>query len=192
MKRLLDMQLDDPVDMFHLHRGKMKDNWKSITSNLSKWEDLEDKDNMEYMSLNITPRSPRAWSQKPNRNGEISLARLEVGPKQYLYRFYFYKNGKFRYHDLTSPWDGEESYLRNACLCSMNRLPEITMEDRGADVLLNFQYVLPKAERYLVNLYSWGPVMSNFNSNFHRLMNKDVFNGIRKILELEGYVFVSQ
>lgn len=192
LKRPVDLPLEDPVEMYQLHRGNMKDEWNSIISTLSGWKDLGNETDIEYMNLNTSSRNIKVWDKRPDRSGEISLARMNVGPKQYWYYFYFYENGKFQYKRLEAHREEDEAYLRNACLYSMNRLPEITVEDRGRDVLLKFRYVLPKAERYLVKFYSWGPMISNFNSNFNRIMNRDVFNGIRKILESEGYVFVSQ
>lgn len=183
----------DVIDMFGLHKTPLKDRWYSLISNISNWNFLDSRRTIEYLRTDIRKRRGAAyWKLDPEKTGEISLAREKQLSGPYMYYFYRDNHQVLEFSPIPSFLADDISFLQNSCLAYRNALPASFYKDNGQIVSLKIGYNLPKAERNWVKLYSWPETFTNINSPFSRIMSKEVFSGIRPVLQSIGLNFIKK
>ena len=180
---------DGIKSMFGLEQEKLLDLWSSTVAAASWKTDLSLEHNIKYLRLK-PPFTRGYWVDKPERNGTISILRVELTGLQ-LYYLYRYAGTKLEVSPLPQ-WQVEEYNYRtlaSACLLTYGTLPQIEYEEDGALVYLSMNYLLPPRELNFLKLYSWPQTCTNIPSNFKRKLSKDVFIAIKSILLDAGYKF---
>ncbi len=180
---------DGIKSMFGLEQEHLLDLWRSTVAAASWKTDLSLEHNIKYLRLK-PPFTRGYWVDKPERNGTISILRVELTGLQ-LYYLYRYAGTKLEVSPLPQ-WQVEEYNYRtlaSACLLTYGTLPQIEYEEDGALVYLSMNYLLPPRELNFLKLYSWPQTCTNIPSNFKRKLSKDVFIAIKSILLDAGYKF---
>lgn len=180
---------DGIKSMFGLEQEHLLDLWRSTVAAASWKTDLSLEHNIKYLRLK-PPFTRGYWVDKPERNGTISILRVELTGLQ-LYYLYRYAGTKLEVSPLPQ-WQVEEYNYRtlaSACLLTYGTLPPIEYEEDGALVYLSMNYLLPPRELNFLKLYSWPQTCTNIPSNFKRKLSKDVFIAIKSILLDAGYKF---
>lgn len=180
---------DGIKSMFGLEQENLLDLWRSTVAAASWKTDLSLEHNIKYLRLK-PPFTRGYWVDKPERNGTISILRVELTGLQ-LYYLYRYAGTKLEV-SLLPQWQVEEYNYRtlaSACLLTYGTLPPIEYEEDGALVYLNMNYLLPPRELNFLKLYSWPKTCKTIPSDFRRKLSKDVFIAIKSILLDAGYEF---
>ena len=178
-----------PKEMFGLQEDSLHEAWENLLQRAD-WKPFNTDAQMEFLKME-PPYKGGYWVEKPNKIGQVSLMRTRslISPLYYLYRC---EGGKM----IASPipdWMATEHRYRmisNACLHNYELLPAAHYEKNGAVVQLHLKYLYPPAELNLIRLYSWPMKYWSFPSNFHRVLNTEVFQAICETLEPIGYKFV--
>lgn len=185
-----DESLSKVTAMFHLTDGTFYDRWMNVT-NHARWSEFHGSDQwIEYLRTQ-PPFQYGYWIDKSDCKKDISMLRIGKEGRQ-LYCLCRYANGKL----LTSPlpeWMTQEYQYRAlavGCLSTLKTLPAITYRIDGNIALLQFGYLLPPAELDFVKLYSWPKYFNNFPCDFSRVMNKEIFFVVKKILEQTGFEWI--
>lgn len=175
--------------MFGLEQEKLLDLWSSTVAAAS-WEtDLSLEHNIKYLRLK-PPFTRGYWVDKPDRNGTISILRVE-GTGSQLYYLYRYTSTKLEVSPLPQ-WQVENYNYRtlaSACLLTYGTLPPIEYEEDGELVYLSMNYLLPPRELNFLKLYSWPKTCTTLPSDFNRKLSREVFIVIKSILSDAGYEF---
>lgn len=167
----------------------MLDLWRSTVAATSWKTDLSLEHNIKYLRLK-PPFIRGYWVDKPDRNGTISILRVELIGSQ-LYYLYRYAGTKLEVSPLPQ-WQVEEYNYRtlaSACLLTYGTLPPIEYEEDGALVYLSMNYLLPPRELNFLKLYSWPKTCTKIPSDFKRKISKEVFIAIKSLLTDAGYEF---
>lgn len=180
---------DEIKSMFGLEQEHLLDLWRSTVAAASWKTDLSLEHNIKY--LRLKPSFTRGyWVDKPDRNGTISILRVELIGSQ-LYYLYRYAGTKLEVSPLPQ-WQVEEYNYRtlaSACLLTYGTLPPIEYEEDGALVYLSMNYLLPPRELNFLKLYSWPKTCTKIPSDFKRKISKEVFIAIKSLLTDAGYEF---
>lgn len=180
---------DGIKSMFGLEQEHLLDLWRSTVAAASWKTDLSLEHNIKYLRLK-PPFTRGYWVDKPERNGKISILRVELTGLQ-LYYLYRYAGTKLEVSPLPQ-WQVEEYNYRtlaSACLLTYGTLPPIKYEEDGALVYLSMNYLLPPRELNFLKLYSWPKTCKTIPSDFRRKLSKEVFIAIKSILLDAGYEF---
>lgn len=180
---------DEIKSMFGLEQEHLLDLWRSTVAAASWKTDLSLEHNIKYLRLK-PPFTRGYWVDKPDRNGTISILRVELIGSQ-LYYLYRYAGTKLEVSPLPQ-WQVEEYNYRtlaSACLLTYGTLPPIEYEEDGALVYLSMNYLLPPRELNFLKLYSWPKTCTKIPSDFKRKISKEVFIAIKSLLTDAGYEF---
>lgn len=185
----ISIETCDVMDMFQLDRGWLPDVWSKIQSQIVQWHQLQNVRGIEYLNEDVKNGTRKGyWIPGPVKHEDVSLARIKTEGQPL---FYFYKRTgrEFLFSQIPSSLSMNIRLLQCACLSYKGNLPDIRYKVLGQDVLLNLGYILPFAEQKWILLYSWPRTLNHIDSNFTRVMNRDVFNGMRSVLEPMGVRF---
>lgn len=180
---------DGIKSMFGLEQEKLLDLWSSTVAAASWKTDLSLEHNIKYLRLK-PPFTRGYWVDKPDRNGTISILRVE-GTGSQLYYLYRYTSTKLEVSPLPQ-WQVENYNYRtlaSACLLTYGTLPPIEYEEDGELVYLSMNYLLPPRELNFLKLYSWPKTCTTLPSDFNRKLSREVFIVIKSILSDAGYEF---
>lgn len=180
---------DEIKSMFGLEQEHLLDLWRSTVAAAFWKTDLSLEHNIKYLRLK-PPFTRGYWVDKPDRNGTISILRVELIGSQ-LYYLYRYAGTKLEVSPLPQ-WQVEEYNYRtlaSACLLTYGTLPPIEYEEDGALVYLSMNYLLPPRELNFLKLYSWPKTCTKIPSDFKRKISKEVFIAIKSLLTDAGYEF---
>lgn len=180
---------DEIKSMFGLEQEHLLDLWRSTVAAASWKTDLSLEHNIKYLRLK-PPFTRGYWVDKLDRNGTISILRVELIGSQ-LYYLYRYAGTKLEVSPLPQ-WQVEEYNYRtlaSACLLTYGTLPPIEYEEDGALVYLSMNYLLPPRELNFLKLYSWPKTCTKIPSDFKRKISKEVFIAIKSLLTDAGYEF---
>ena len=199
MFAVTEIKNNDPHDvqkMFGLCNKQLESSLDHLISE-SVFEAKETDDSFEYLNTE-PPFTNGYWVTKPNKKIELSLAKKSsLGKPDY----YFYKNTDRLLFARLPEWVTNPEpvcsfsktflygQLSNAILKKCNTLPKIKYMYDGAIVRVRLEYLLPPNEMNFVLLYSWPEKYHETKNVFNRILDKRVFDSIRKILEVVGYSF---
>lgn len=179
------------LSLFNISSTPLADQWKQITRDLV-WSATAIPAKAEYLRT-APPFSRGYFSEKPDRDGRISLLRTENdGP--YMYFFYRFTNGMISASQVPIWLTDNYEYrkLSNCCLHSLGSLPPAIYHIDGDIVNLQLQYLYPPAEQNMIQLYSWPDVFASPFSGFNRILSKPVFLAIQAEFEKIGYQFIEE
>ena len=173
-------------DMFQLSDFSLGQGWKQLIAN-RKWE-VSETGQFEFLRLE-PPFTQGYWYNKPNMNGDISLART-TSEGTHLYYLYKFADRLFLLSQLPEWMVDAGAYrsLSNICLNHYGVLPSTKYRIDGPIAYLQLQYLYPPAEQNLIRLYSW-PDFDSHQYSFRRVMDTRVFQDIKAVLEITGYQF---
>lgn len=186
---------EDLKEMFGLETQDLKALWKNTLSNAS-WSSKMGLDyNTEYLRLK-PPYTRGYWVDRPDRSGVVSILRTGMKGSE-LYYLYRNKDGKLEVSPLkewqVKTYDKEERHnyrtLACACLSTYETLPPIEYLEDGPLVHVRMGYLLPPRELGFLKLYSWPDTRGMLRSDFKRKVSLEVFNAMKEILSIEGYIF---
>ena len=185
-----DRSMDMPSvgEMFLLPRKTLREQWEDIVSRAD-FRELPADVPLEHLRTS-PPYKNGYWGSREDRSGNISLARTALQGERiyYLYR----ADEKNRYISQLPGWMTGGALYRSvaaAGLAVRGTLPETVFWLDGPIVTLRIGYLFPPAELGLIKLYSWPVRFCELPSDFTRVMQRDVFCDLKKILEGTGYQF---
>ena len=189
------------ADMYGLPEQHMSLYLDDVISE-GKWVDIEWPESSRFLEKENF--SLGYWKEKPDEDGEISMA--YYGDKRRTYILYRYENGiawgiqlhPWRLVDFASdnPDDfGEYRRIANAVLINNGSRPDIQAWIDRELVLVDVGYRLPPAEEDFLKLYSW-PLFNDIDQLekhvFRRKMAKPVYSIFKQFLESVGYCFTEK
>lgn len=177
------------AEMFNLSKDTLSGFWESLCAQAD-WKPLDAGEGMVYL-----PHRPPYGTWRNFPESGISIARSGL-PGGYLYYLYQIKDGQLLGSQLphwlvNDPFYGGAAYrmVSNACLASHDCLPAIRYQVDGAIASMRLGYLLPPAEQYLMELYSWPRSFFSGSSGFSRVFSLPVFQVLKAALEQKGYLF---
>lgn len=182
-----EQSIEEVMDMFQIPMVSLVDYGNHLIKS-AQWSTFETSVHMEYLRTE-PPFTKGYWKDTPDADGRISLLRTgEQGG--YLYYLYKYEQGNMETSALPS-WMVEGSEYRtvsNSILAANGTLPSLKVEknENKKTVLIRQEYLLPNAVMNFVKLYSWPARFLRVPSDFNRVMNKEVFEILREILQIMG------
>lgn len=163
--------------------------WKKLIHK-AVWTERNIETKAEYLNINLL-RIKSYWINTPIKDGCEYILRTGFTGK-FLYYLYKFDNEKMMISQLPE-WmcvNGEYLNLTNACLMFYNKLPTSFYVMDGNIVRLSVGYLYPPPENNYLKLYSWPASLLDIkNSNFSRILDKEIFFCIKEIFEKEGYEF---
>jgi hypothetical protein len=183
-----DSSFSEIFEMFHINHMKLDDYYRKLIER-SSWQLFNAFDNIEYLRI-TGPFSRGYWSQQPNKDGDISLLRIgQQGGK--IYYLYKYENNN-SYVSVLPDWmtnNNEYRQIANCLLFHRGTLPESVIHTDKNIVELNIGYLYPPSIQNVIMLYSWPKNLNNVKTAFNRVMNLQVWESIRAVIEPLGYKF---
>ncbi len=181
----------DVISMFHLEKSTLSERWEKCCKN-AMWSKLSVDSQIDYLRTK-PPFNKGYWTDKPDRNGEISLLRTGFKGNK-IYYLYKFEKGDLLASQLPV-WQVEDYNYRslsNACLYSNGTLPPTTYKHDGDITYIHFGYLPAPTELYLWKLYSWPTSVLSLSKDFTRISSRSVFEAIQKIMMLQGYKFIEE
>lgn len=179
--------------LFQLHTTPMSVFWKQLIDT-AKWTITPLPNPKEFLRLE-PPFTKGYWFNEPPSHRGISLLRCgESGEKNY----YLFENTPINGGYSTSQlpkWRSQKQeyrYLSNCLLAASNKLPPIIYHIQDDLVIIKLGYLLPPAEMYFLNLYSWPKTFTHLPCDFNRVMDKRVFYDFKQCLENIEFQFVEE
>lgn len=176
------------AEMFSLQSEPLDRLWEK-TIDQAHFIEASDDLGFEYLRT-VPPFTNGYWVDKPNKTGEISIARIGL-PGDKIYYLYRIQGATLQVSELPK-WQTEKlNYISLAVgnLYIKKVLPETVYRIDGELVELKIGYLFPPAEMNLIKLYSWPSLYSKFSHNFKRMMDCEVFEELRNFYERLGYGF---
>ncbi len=176
-------RLDGIDEMFALPTKTLLETWDDLIHSVD-WRQENIFDGAEYLrTTRIVGQT--YWSDHPDRDGSISIARVGASEPR-LYYFYRFDGKKF--------FCSQQPHWRMigaacACLAARGTLPPIKFIVDGAIVRAELGYLPSPPELNLLTLYSWSDASS---SAFNRTFDAKIFFALKKILERRGYKFIGE
>lgn len=174
-------------EMFQIPDRPLSEAW-SILQNNRVWSEFHGGRQNEFFNTEIHLSGQEDW--KPDAPSHQDIALLRMGEKgNWLY--YLYKKEEDKSYVSQLPvWMMEETKfyrVANELLFSLSKLPPIKYKIDNEIVTIRIQNRLPDEEWNFIMIYSWPLQYSNL-----RIMKKDVFYAVKKVLEPVGYQFVKE
>ena len=159
--------------------------WNQIIQNVQ-WHEMQTKQSLEYLCTQ-PPFRRGYWLQTPDKE-IISIART-TDMQNKLYYLYKIQDNQILVSQLPLWLVSDKQYrlLSNGCLMQMKKLPEFSFHEDGGIVRIFVGYLLPPAEQYFLELYSWPENFLNLPNHFRRICSKEIFMTIKFIFEKNGY-----
>ena len=152
---------------------------------------IDNQNDAEYLRL-TPPFSKGYWQNYPDKDGDISLMRINTSSNNRIY--YFYKNDGNHMNVFQIPkWKTEGHAYRNISvpiLHNRGSLQPIEYSESGTIVKVKLNYLIPPAELNFFILYSWPSTYKISKFYFKRIMIKCVFEEFKSALEKKGYEFI--
>lgn len=182
-------------EMFQLRNAPLAELWQRTISQ-AQWTTYSGTSDFLYLRLE-PPFTYGYWSDKPDLDGGISLARLRM-PGSELFYLYRTEKKTILISQLPAWMTSEHDYraVSNACLYMRKTLPPTTYSIDGDIVYLHIGYLYPPEEMNVIRLYSWPSTyieyLHNYDSKINRVMVKSVFDDIIQAFEPSGFQFAEE
>ena len=180
--------ISSALELFHICQTNIVD-YGDNTINKALWKEFSYSGRIEYLQTKGAFKSGY-WCQEPERDGKVSI--LRAGERgQQIYYLYYYEGNKC-YSSILQPWCVENGEYRRIAIYIISRnheLINVEYHKTGSVVEIRQNYLLPPNELSFLKLYSWPLSMKNGTDDFNRIMSKEVFFGVKAILESTGYIF---
>lgn len=175
---------NSPAEMFQLSDKLLSDKWQQVIET-AHWQMFSKIDDYEF--LEIPPPIDHYWCGKIPKG--IAMARSKNVPR--IYCLVKSENGNVFYSQLPE-WKcsgRSRGNLSNGCLMCNGILPPSRYSVDGNIVRVKIGYLFSKADLDFFRFYSWPEYFNNIESDFHRVLDKNVFFAVKKIFESAGYKF---
>ena len=182
------LQVDSIYKMLNISPLNLDQIWQKI---ISRYEPLTPMslNNVEYLSQ--SSYFLNYWSRVPEKTRNISLLR-DIGVIDRKYYLYRKTEEGFLYCKLPNAMIRQREYLQiaNCILNESHNLPPAKYEEDGEIIHLSICYLYPPSILNFIKLYSWP--QKKVSNNFERIITKEIFEFIQKILTSLGYSFTKQ
>lgn len=176
------------LDMFHVNGMELEAYFQKLMS-YANWKEANAQETSEYLRRSGQFKDGY-WKKKADLDGAVSIMRTG-NPGGYLYYLYKYI-GETLYVSALPLWMAENGAYRQIA-CSILRhnkeLPATRYTDLGNTVHIHIQYLFPPEIQSIIKLYSWPVDFWNPKNDFGRIMDRNVWEAIRKCIEPLGYRF---
>ena len=193
----LDTYTTDLYKLYHLDMDNLVQIWEKCIDQ-AVWVPASFEGPVEYLNV-PSQKSKGYWVDRVNDTVNISMCRTGV-KGAHIYYLCRKENGRLVVSPLAQ-WKTEyplneanntenHRLYTNACLAYYHKLPPSRFLLEGDIVRINVGYLMPPAERYFLNLYSWPESQVSLPYNFKRICSRQIFNAVREVLSPLGFVFI--
>ena len=176
--------IDELFEMFHIPNESLTVLYDDIIKS-AVWAELNGEYSREYLRTDGFYKHGY-WVNKPELDGDVSLLRIITGGKYLYYLYKCIEDGMYISSISNHFFDGTNYFtLANSILAHKGTLPKIVISKSNQTVNILQQYLLPNELLNFLLLYSWPKDFKN-NNHFERIMQKDVFEIFKEMLDYIG------